>query len=434
MPKNGNPIFVLLLIGFGHTAAWAQLTVDEIGQLPVRLANNAVCEGFDGDTAYLFSFGGIDSTKKYSGIHRKCYRVNLMTNKAQRIPNLPDDRGKIASAASRIGDIIYITGGYYVYPTGREESSSKIHRYQISANEFLSDGSPIPIATDDHVQAVWRDSLIYVITGWKDSKNIPNVQIYDPVNDGWQVGSPVPNTSEYTSFGASGVIIEDTIYYFGGAASIQSFPIQSELRKGVIDPKDPTKIEWSIAKEGPMVGYRMAATTVDGIPHWVGGSEQTYNFDGIAYKDGVGVEPAGRDLWLTKDKRWEMNRNNALPMDLRGIAKRDAYNQYIAGGMLKDQQVTNKVLHLQWDANSIDERQRASIVTVFPNPFENGISVRCPFQPERIVLWSMNGRSLKEIHHPSTDLYISLGNYPLGTYFLQVVGKETSSIQRVVRR
>ena len=91
-------LFVPILMG-------AQLTVTEIGTLPERISNNAVCEGFIDDTAYLFSFGGIDSTKEYSGIHLRSYRTNLQTGESVRIPDLPDTLGKIAAAASRIGDI-----------------------------------------------------------------------------------------------------------------------------------------------------------------------------------------------------------------------------------------------------------------------------------------------------------------------------------------
>ena len=68
---------------------------------------------------------------------------------------------------------------------------------------------------------VYKDSLIYVVTGWSGSgfsgTNVANVQIYNPANDTWSVGTPVPNTNQYKAFGASGIIVEDTIYYFGGA-------------------------------------------------------------------------------------------------------------------------------------------------------------------------------------------------------------------------
>ena len=120
----------------------------------------------------------------------------------------------------------------------------------------------------------------------------PNVQIYDPATNSWTVGTPTPDNHEYKSFGASGAIVGNTIYYFGGAAIGNKFPIQNQLRKGVINPNEPTDITWSISIPDPkMVGYRMAATTVGNQVHWIGGSGVTYNYNGIAYNGSGGVPP-----------------------------------------------------------------------------------------------------------------------------------------------
>ena len=40
----------------------------------------------------------------------------------------------------------------------------------------MPDGADIPKAIDDQVQAVWQDSLIYVITGWSNTTNVVDVQ------------------------------------------------------------------------------------------------------------------------------------------------------------------------------------------------------------------------------------------------------------------
>ena len=142
------------------------LQITQIGSLPEAVSNNAVVEGFINDIPYLYSFGGIDETKLYSGIHKRSYRYNIQTGEAQQILDLPDAMGKIGSAASRIGNIIYISGGYHVFSNGSELTSGKMHRYDIINNEYLEDAPDIPVPTDDHVQAVWRDQLIYLITGW----------------------------------------------------------------------------------------------------------------------------------------------------------------------------------------------------------------------------------------------------------------------------
>ncbi len=325
------------------------LNVTQIGTLPEAVTNNAVIEGFINNDPFLFSFGGIDETKLFSGIHLRSYRYNIHTGAIDQIPDLPDTMGKIASAASRIDSIIYIAGGYHVLSNGSEITSDKMHRYDIINNVFLEDAPDIPVPTDDHVQAVWRNQLIYLITGWNTTANIPNVQIYNPATNTWLSGSNVP-TNDYRSFGASGTIIGDTIYYFGGATSDSGFGIQNQLRVGVINPDNPTEISWSISTPNTTInGYRMAATVVNSVPHWVGGSKNTYNFDGIAYDGSGGVPTAKRDLYTaTTSIAWKEISNTQLPMDLRGIADISNTIKYIAGGMKNNQVVSNAIYKLEW--------------------------------------------------------------------------------------
>lgn len=325
------------------------LTVTQVGTLPEPVSNNALTEGFINNEPFLFSFGGIDETKLFSGIHLRSYRYNINTGTTDQIPDLPDTMGKIASAASRIDTIIYIAGGYHVFSNGSEVTSGKMHRYDITNNVFLEDAPDIPVPTDDHVQAVWRNQLIYLITGWNTTANIPNVQIYNPETNAWLTGTNVP-TNDYRSFGASGTIIGDTIYYFGGATSDPGFGIQNQLRIGTINPDNPSDISWSITTPDTTIsGYRMAATSVNGIPHWIGGSKNTYNFNGIAYDGSGGVPTAKRDLYTdTTSILWKEILNTQLPMDLRGIADINNTIKYIAGGMGDNQIVSNAIYRLEW--------------------------------------------------------------------------------------
>lgn len=366
-------IFLFLLLYISHQL-YSQITVSEIGTIPKRTSNNVVCEGFINNVPYLYSFGGIDSTKHYSGIHLESFRYNLTNGEVTTLPQIPDTLGKIAMGISRIKDIIYITGGYHVYANGNEKSSNKLHRFSITTNTFLSDGSNLPVATDDHVQAVWRDSLIYVITGWHDVGNIPDVQIYNPTTDHWLTGTSVPS-GVFRSFGSSGSIIGDTIYYFGGAYSSNGFNIQNKLRKGVINPLNPEEITWSVTTPDQNIyGYRMASTIVGNQVHWIGGSNKTYNYNGIAYDGSGGVEPNNRDLFIsiTDDKTFNQNMNtNPIPMDLRSIARVNDTTQYIIGGMLSGQTVTNKIFKLEWNSNNLtttDHYSNPHSFSILQNP------------------------------------------------------------------
>ncbi len=427
-----------LIIGIFCISLQGQLTVTEVGSLPDRVANNAVVEGFVNDVPYLFSFGGIDSTKIFSGIHLKSYRYNIETGISESIADLPDSRGKIASAASRIGNIIYISGGYNVFSNNSETSNDKMHRYDINNNNFLEDGADIPKATDDHVQVVWKDSLIFLITGWSNTANIRNVQIYNPSMDIWTEGTTLPNNNTYKSFGASGSIIGNTIYYYGGATSGTGFGVQNQLRKGIINPEDPTQIEWSISTpDSQTIGYRMASTVINNKVHWIGGSENSYNFDGIAYDGSGGVPPSFRDLYFDDSaNQWNEQAAEGIPMDLRGIASINDTLKFIAGGMLENQHVTNKIFKLEWlnistatvDISQID-------VDVFPNPFEDTISFlvnKSTDKIDRIDCMDNNGKIFQQITNKPINIQTS--SWSPGMYYLKIHIGNKNILKKVIKK
>ena len=92
-----------------------------------------------------------------------------------------------------VDDVAYVIGGYHVFADITVRAQFGPGTSVGSGHEtWLTDGAPIPIPIDDHVQAVWRDSLIYVITGWSNNTNVAAVQIYDPALDQWSVGTPGP--------------------------------------------------------------------------------------------------------------------------------------------------------------------------------------------------------------------------------------------------
>ncbi len=413
--RNLQIIFILLVLSLNGQITSAQLIITEVGTLPEPVANNAVCEGFIDGVPYLFSFAGIDQTKSAAGTHLRSFRYNIETGVSEQIADLPGDQGLLATGASRIGNIIYIVGGYTVNANGSEVSSRKVRRYDIQNNEYLSDAADLIVPTDDHVQAVWRDSLLYVITGWSNSGNIRFNQVYDPMTDNWTNGSLLPNDNDYTSFGASGTIVNDKIYYFGGARSSGNFPIQNFIRVGIIDPNDPSTVEWSlISLESPLYnGYRTAATSVCDAVHWVGGSNNTYNYDGIAYDGSGGVPTANQEIVFAEDilidrRVYEME----IPMDLRGIAKISEQIQYIAGGMLADQQVTDKIFKLEFDKTIVPAVKYTAEdlgIVLFPLPATDIISIGYD-GPEQLVTYiivDIDGREVQSGTLKSNSIDVS---------------------------
>ncbi len=330
--------------------------------LPEAVSNNAVCAWTNqSGQRFAFSFGGIDTSKQFSGIHLRSYRYDYNSDQWTAIASIPDTLGKIAMGASMVKDKIYVIGGYHVFANGGELSSDKVHVFNPQTNLWEADAASIPVAIDDHVQLVWRDSLIFVITGWSDVTNIPNVQIFNPSTNQWSVGTSVPDNNLYKAFGASGILVGDTIVYTGGARSTFNFPLSQSIRFGVIDPADPTQISWFEKSDTNALGYRQAAVNVDGFAVWFGGSDQSYNYDGLAYTDGSGVPAESKIEFLNPLDLSIRVIQDTLPaiMDLRGIADFGNNSFLLAGGMEQNQTVTDRVLFIDLLATSIDEVEEA---------------------------------------------------------------------------
>jgi len=112
----------------------------------------------------VYTFSGITMGLGSSDIHRNAYRYNVSANTRTALPDVPDTLGKIAAAASVVGDTAYVIGGYHVLNgPPYEVSSNRVHRLDLSTDTWMPNGANIPVPIDDQVQAVWRDSLIYVI-------------------------------------------------------------------------------------------------------------------------------------------------------------------------------------------------------------------------------------------------------------------------------
>ena len=325
----------------------------------------------------------------------RAFRLDLQANLWEEIAPLPDSRGKIASSASRVGDTIYIIGGYYVNLDGTEESSAFVHRYDIINNVYLPNGQDLPVPIDDQVQVV-NGPLIYVVTGWNNNRNVRNVQVYDTRTDSWSSATSLPNNNEYPAFGASGTIVDNTIYYYGGANG-PGFTSRNELRIGVISETDPLDIQWSLAPAtNRSTNYRNAATTIFGYPAWIGGSVTSYNFNGIAYNGSGGVAPAGdikeqrlTGLWFEEIAE--------VPMDLRSVAELTGIEKVIAGGMKAGQEVTDETLLIEFGVTSTkDVDDTNGSFTFHPNPAENQITFTLG---ERTAL-----NSILEIHNFSGQL------------------------------
>jgi N-acetylneuraminic acid mutarotase len=328
---------IIILINFvSLVKAQGEWEWTELSDLPYPTSNNALTEAVVNGKKYVYSFGGISDSLHPENIHQRVFKYDVLNNTWSQQPLIPDTLGKIAAGASFVNNKIYVMGGYHVDSSFNEYSSDRVHVYNPFIDTFEVDGAPIPTPIDDHVQAVWRDSLIYVVTGWSNTSNVPQVQVYNPFFNSWLTAEAVPDDNTFKAFGASGYILGDTIYYYGGVSGGFNFTSQSFFRRGIINPEDPTQIEWEIADE-PAGGdnYRMACSGHNKTVFFVGGAEIAYNFDALAYSDGEQVFPNQRILKYNVSEASYENTFNTThdPMDLRGIAKLGGGNWIIAGGI-----------------------------------------------------------------------------------------------------
>lgn len=336
-------VLVLVLLGSG---AQSQIEYELLTPLPEPVSNNAVASVQIDGKWYIYSFSGIDTTKIYTGIHAKVFRYDVDMGTWSQLNNLPGNQPRIAAGASTIQGKIYVLGGYEVFQNGSEISVNSLHVFDPVTNTFEADAIPIPTAIDDQVQVVYKDSLLYSITGWSNFGNVDEVWIYDVFNKTWTEGTKTPIAASFQAFGASGTIIGDTIYFIGGAMDLGGFPASNRLRKGYINPLDASDLTWSAAQEENGISYRPGASSIGEKPFWLGGSLRTYNYNGIAYSDNTGVNATNRIVFYDKNdgQLYEHEYDFPAIMDLRGLVK-IGDNQFVSvGGMMEDQTVTDRVI------------------------------------------------------------------------------------------
>ncbi len=437
--------YLLLLAGLAcaATTSFAQTVSWEfLAPIPERITNQAVTAAeVDGET-YIYSFAGIDSTLECSGDHLRAYRYSVSSDEWETIAALPDPLGgKIAPGASTVKGKVYIIGGYHLAVNCSETSSNRIHVFDPVTNSYEADGAFIPVPIDDQVQAVWRDSLIFVVTGWSNTGNVPDVQIYNPSTDEWLSGTSIPNTSTWKVFGGSGTIIGDTIYYAGGARSTGFFGPTSQFRKGYIHPEDPTIIDWEGYTEPLAKGYRMGATSFAGEPIWIGGSDDTYNFDALAYSGGSVVPPLNR-ISIYRPATGQMEHLFGLIpliMDIRGVAELDNGEYVVVGGMLDNQEVTNSVLKITISDLTSTEGPLLDLGwKVFPNPSTGPLEIQFAeplSEALRLELLDDLGRLLQAESLPlgRSTWQMNSKELPAGTYWLRLIDRQGNGSARQIQ-
>ncbi|CAA0364932.1 Kelch motif domain-containing protein [Alteromonas infernus] len=324
--------------------------------LPEPVSNNAVASVTINDTQYVFSFMGLGKGKTHNDVHNRAWQL-VINNKDkplqwQALPPVPSSlalKGRLASVAVGVKDSVYIFGGYTVDEHHNEISTPDVYKYSPTTGEYTL-LAPMPVPVDDATALVYQDRYVYLVSGWHNDGNVNLVQAYDTQTGQWQQASPFLGNPV---FGQAGGIVNNTMVICDGVSVTphsdkrRSFAAETACFKGVIDNKNPLKIDWRTLKHPTGTArYRMAAAgdKATNKIYFVGGSTNPYNYNGIGYNG----EPSNADsaIWTfdIAEETWVISKTEAEAptMDHRGLINVNG-SWYTVGGMLDAQLVTSKV-------------------------------------------------------------------------------------------
>jgi len=316
--------------------------------LPVPVTNNAVAAVRLEDRTLVYSMLGIGAGLTWDAITKRAFELDVSSGRWREIPEVPGPNGRIAATAVGVGGKVYLFGGYTVAPDGDEVSLPNVDVYDPVSREWTR-GADMPVPVDDTVSGVYEDRWIYLVSGWSMTDNVPDVQVYDTVENRWRAATPIPGTPV---FGHAGGLVDDAIVYCDGAykgpeGSKPRYRATDECWMGLINEDDLTRIDWVRIEGHPGASrYRAAAgaSPGDGRIYFSGGTDNPYNINGIGY-DGVPSEPVDTTFaWDARRGEWIVieEREPYPTMDHRGsIVLDDA--RLVIGGMAGGQEVTGRV-------------------------------------------------------------------------------------------
>jgi hypothetical protein len=177
----------------------------------------------------------------------------------------------------------------------------------------------------------------------------------------------------------------------------------------------------------------MGGSDFEGKAVWFGGSNVTYNFDGIAYNGTGGVAALDRISFYDPATGVIEQLTGYIPaiMDLRGVAKISENEFILAGGMRDEQEVSNRVIKIQIDQLTDVETVEIEAVLFFPNPAREEII----YKGEKVITvecFDALGRMIWK-REMNPGMKIRTSELEQGIYFLHYKeGVEHEMVQKIV--
>ena len=315
---------------------------------PVARSNWSVARAGD----QVFAFYGIGAGKTSRDIAKDIYALDLHAGRWRRVGDIPVAQGRLGSAAVTVAGKIYLIGGYSVSPKGEETSTPEVLRFNPDTGH-MSIETTMPTPVDDTVAMPWRDRWIVLVSGWHDTANVVDVQIYDTQTRHWTMATSWPDKPV---FGHAGGLVGDAMVVCDGVTAAKGsdgknhYAITNACWQGRLDPRAVGHIRWQQIAPHPGVPlYRAGATGATdgaGMPCIVfaGGTNRPYNYNGMGY-DHVPAEPSSAVFGFdTGHGTWTSYAAAPVAgMDFRGLLPLDG-SFALFGGMRAGQQVSNEVI------------------------------------------------------------------------------------------
>lgn len=335
-------------------------------KLPQAVTNNAVAKVRLANNPYLLTFSGLGKDKDYQDVHNHAWALKLNDNKDWQpiddVPFVAPLAGRLAASAVGIGQYAYFFGGYTVAQDHSEISTIDNYRFDLNTKQYIRIAD-MPVAVDDTTVAVYQDQYIYLFGGWHNTGNVNLVQVYDTKQNSWQQATPIPAPAVFgqtVAMVGNELVLCDGVKVSAQLNARRQYAPSPECLYGKINPENHLDIAWQKVphfsqsvpnppKEDAAL-YRMAGTgvmntqTQKGQLIFIGGSDNPYNYNGIGYNG----KPSEPSPWLFT---FDLASHAWLPakpmpvasMDHRGLICHQQ-QLYIIGGMLSQQQVSDKVL------------------------------------------------------------------------------------------
>lgn len=345
----------LTSVAVGVIAVTATVSADEtcIPPLPVPHANNAVAVAQIDGTPHLFSFAGLTAGKTWQDTSKAAFMYRQGDGAWTALPDLPVGEGRLAATVEAVGGQIFYFGGYTVAEDGAEVSTPENFRFDAVTRSY-SRIPDMPVPTDDAVSFVYQDRYIYLVSGWHNTGNIRDVQVYDTQADAWFKATDYPGSPV---FGHAGGIVGNRFVIADGVAVVgkdaegrRQFDTVNEGWMGTIDPDNPAQITYRRLPQLPGRGhYRMGGDgdVAGNRVLFVGGTPNAYNYTGIGYNGTPSSPKKHVFAWdFTKDNWVAYKDKPVASMDHRGLMVWEGHWITI-GGMIGDQQVTGQVLGIK---------------------------------------------------------------------------------------